>query len=83
MAKVQTRRGISFNRDVYDRIRAHCEAKGISMSSFVEARATEALDAAEAGATASVVKRTAGPEATEERVTVPAADVPAISTVRT
>lgn len=43
MAKKQTRRSISVSRATYDRLKAFCEANGISMSQFVENRVGDAL----------------------------------------
>lgn len=37
MAKVQTRRTISFSREFYDRVRTVAADQGVSMSRFVEA----------------------------------------------
>jgi hypothetical protein len=36
MAKKQTRRSVSIRGTTYERIRAHCEQRGLSMSEFVE-----------------------------------------------
>lgn len=43
MAKTQRRRSISVRGEVYDRVKKFCDAKGISMSAFVEDRILEAL----------------------------------------
>lgn len=45
MAKVQTRRNVSLSADTYARIAMYCELHNISMSSFVETRIKEVLDA--------------------------------------
>lgn len=37
MAKVQTRRNVSVTAETYARLKAYCEASGISMSGTVEA----------------------------------------------
>lgn len=42
------RRCVSMTDATYQRIRAYCEAHGLSMASFVEARIHEAIDAAQA-----------------------------------
>jgi|GEM_PF-7107798 len=43
MAKKQTRRSISVNRGVYERLKAYCEVNRISMSKFVEERVGDFL----------------------------------------
>ncbi len=45
MAKKQTRRSISVRGDIYERVKKFCDARGISMSAFVEERILEYLDA--------------------------------------
>jgi post-segregation antitoxin (ccd killing protein) len=45
MAKKQSRRSISINRQIYERLKAHCEGKDISMSRFVEAQINSYLNA--------------------------------------
>jgi hypothetical protein len=45
MAKKQSRRSISINRQIYERLKAHCEGKDVSMSSFVEATIMSYLNA--------------------------------------
>lgn len=44
MSKLQHRRSISTNRAVYARLKAHCKTHGLSVSGFVQALITEALD---------------------------------------
>jgi len=44
MSKKQTRRSVSLNRVFYDRLKEHCAANGLSMSQFVEAATSEAID---------------------------------------
>lgn len=36
MARIQTRRTVSMSREAYDKIRAHSEAVGMSMSQIIE-----------------------------------------------
>lgn len=36
MAKKQSRRSVSLNRNTYERLRAYCETNNLSMSQFVE-----------------------------------------------
>ncbi len=55
MAKKQTRRSISVSRVTYERLKGYCEAQGVSMSQFVEARVGDYL----------------GESKTEERTTLP------------
>ena len=43
MAKKQTRRSISVSRTTYERLKAFCEANGISMSQLVETRVNDFL----------------------------------------
>jgi len=43
MAKKQTRRSISIRGDIYAQVKKFCDAKGISMSAFVEERIIEYL----------------------------------------
>jgi len=43
MAKKQTRRGISVKGSSYRRLKAHCDARGISMSRWLEAQIVETL----------------------------------------
>jgi hypothetical protein len=38
MAKKQTRRSVSLNRNTYERLKAFCEVNDVSMSEFVETR---------------------------------------------
>jgi hypothetical protein len=44
MANLQHRRSISTTAIVYARLQAHCAKQGISVSAFVQALVTEALD---------------------------------------
>ncbi len=43
MSNNQKRRSISVRGEVYERVKKYCEAKGISMSAFVEDRILEHL----------------------------------------
>ncbi len=43
MAKKQTRRSVSLNRNTYERLKAYCETNDLSMSEFVEARIADFL----------------------------------------
>lgn len=43
MAKKQTRRSVSLSKGTYERLKAYCEAQGVSMSQFVEGRLGESL----------------------------------------
>ena len=43
MAKHQTRRSVSLSKSAYDRLRIHCNARGIAVSAFVQAAAEEAM----------------------------------------
>jgi hypothetical protein len=43
MAKKQSRRSVSLNRDTYERLRAYCETHELPMSQFVEERLGEVL----------------------------------------
>lgn len=45
MAKVQTRRTVSMGRTFYDRLKAHCDRRRVSMSQFVEAAAHDRMKA--------------------------------------
>ena len=47
MAKRQTRRAISVKGLTYQRLKKHCDAKGISVAGFVEELVAEKLDALE------------------------------------
>lgn len=38
MAKKQSRRSVSLNRQTYERLRTYCETNNLSMSEFVETR---------------------------------------------
>lgn len=48
MAKHQTRRGISIKGSSYRHLKAHCDARGISMSSWLEEEIVEKLGPAPA-----------------------------------
>ena len=48
MAKKQTRRSISVSRTTYEKLKAFCEASGVSMSQFVETRVGDFLGSGEA-----------------------------------
>lgn len=52
MSKKQTRRSISVNRKLYDRLKAYCESTGVAMSAFTEAALEDRMTAPTAGATA-------------------------------
>lgn len=43
MARKQTRRSISIRGEIYDMVKKYCDARGISMSAFVEERILEYL----------------------------------------
>lgn len=45
MSKIQTRRNVSLTLPTYQKVKAYCELYGLSMSSFIEARIKDALDA--------------------------------------
>ncbi len=46
MAKNQTRRAISMQGEVYERLRLHCEEVGRPMAAVIEELVAESLDAA-------------------------------------
>ncbi len=43
MAKKQSRRSVSLNRNTYERLRTYCETNHLAMSEFVESRIGEFL----------------------------------------
>lgn len=45
MSKIQTRRTVALSAKTYDAVKAYCELYSLSMSSFIEARIKDALDA--------------------------------------
>lgn len=45
MSKIQSRRTVKVSTETYDKLRAYCECNGVSMSSLVEARVLDYLDA--------------------------------------
>jgi hypothetical protein len=60
MAKKQTRRSVSLNRDTYERLKAYCDINGLAMSQFVETRIGDFLGAKpKKGATEVAAKKAA------------------------
>jgi hypothetical protein len=50
MGRLQHRRSFSVKANVHARMKAHCDAQGISLAAFVEGLITDALDQAGAAA---------------------------------
>lgn len=76
MAKKQTRRSISVSRATYDRLKAFCEANGISMSQFVENRVGDALTVDVPTGSKPVTVITAAPAPAPVAVAAPVAAPP-------
>jgi hypothetical protein len=55
MGRLQHRRSFSVKANVHARLKAHCDAQGLTMAAVVEGIITDALD--QAGAAAPVVAR--------------------------